>query len=145
MLMKTTKKLILIITPHIKGGPWQWGNDLANEINKIEKKFYAKQIYSVKDKLLSPFRRDAKLIHTTNPLAFSFLMRPLILTIHGKIHGNFWKFFYWLGFYRASAVTMPSEFLKKSFNIKNALVIPNAIDTANFSEVMPEERDYFNI
>lgn len=144
-MSESQKKLILIITPHIKGGPWQWGADLANEINKIEKKFYTKQIYSIKDKLLSPFRMDAKLIHTTNPLAFSFLTRPLILTVHGKIHGNFWKFFYWLGSRRASAVTVPSEFLKKSLNIKNALVIPNAVNIDNFSEVAPEERDYFNI
>ncbi len=89
--MKTTKKLILIITPHIKGGPRKWGADLADENNKAEKEFYAEAIYSIKDKLLSLFGRDAKLIHTTNPLAFSFLMRPLILTIHGKIHGNFFK------------------------------------------------------
>ncbi|MBI2635342.1 MAG: glycosyltransferase family 4 protein [Parcubacteria group bacterium] len=144
-MIKTTKKLILIITPHIKGGPWQWGADLVSEINKAEKEFCAKQIYLVKDKLLSPFRWNIKLIHTTNPLAFSFLMRPLILTIHGKIHGSFWKFFYWLGYHRASIVTVPSEFLKNSLNIKNAIVIPNAIDISNFIEVKLEERDYFNI
>ena len=141
---KSQKKLILLITPHKKGGPWQWGADLVGELNKTEE-FYAKHIFTLREKFLSPFNFKNRILHTTNPLAFSFLMRPLILTIHGKIHGNFWKFFYWLGSRRASVITMPSEFLKNSLNIKNAVVIPNAIDTDNFSEVVPEERDYFNI
>ncbi len=141
---KSQKKLILLITPHKKGGPWQWGADLVGELNKTER-FEAKHIFTLREKFLSPFNFKNRILHTTNPLAFSFLMRPLILTIHGKIHGNFWKFFYWLGSRRASVITMPSEFLKNSLNIKNAVVIPNAIDTENFSEVAPEERDYFNI
>ena len=92
--MKSQKKLILIITPHKKGGPWQWGADLAAQINNSGE-FEAKHIFSVKDKLLSVFNFKAAIIHTTNPLAFSFLMRPIILTIHGQIFGWFWKFFYW--------------------------------------------------
>lgn len=142
---KITKKLILIITPHIKGGPWQWGVDLVNKINETDKKFCAEQIYSVKDKLLSPFRQDVKLIHTTNPLAWSVLLRPIILTIHGKVNGWFWKFFYWAGYYRAPVVTVPSEFLKKSLRLKKAIVIPNAIDMLKFTEVIPAERGFFNV
>ncbi|MDP3793670.1 MAG: glycosyltransferase family 4 protein, partial [Candidatus Uhrbacteria bacterium] len=141
---KSQKKLILLITPHKKGGPWQWGADLVGELNKTER-FEAKHIFTLREKFLSPFNFKNRILHTTNPLAFSFLMRPLILTIHGRIHGLFWKLFYWLGVHRASIVTVPSEFLKNSINIKNAVVIPNAIDTENFSEVRPEERDYFNI
>ena len=138
------KKLILIITPHIKGGPWQWGANLVNELNKTGE-FSAKHIYAIKEKFLIPLDFKNRLIHTTNPLAFSFLMKPLILTVHGKIHGNFWRFFYWLGIHRSSVVTTPSEFLKNSLNIKNAAVIPNAVDISNFNEVKPEERDFFNI
>lgn len=141
---ESQKKSVLVITPHIKGGPWQWGADLVSELNKT-KKFKTQHIFTLKDKLLSIFEFKSDLIHTTNPLAFSFLMRPLILTIHGKIHGNFWKFFYWLGCHRASIVTMPSEFLKTLLNIKNATVIPNAINISNFDEVKPKEKDYFNI
>lgn len=138
------KKQILVITPHIKGGPWQWGDDLVGELNKTEG-FEAKHIFSLKEKFLSPFIFSSRIIHTTNPLAFSFLMRPLILTVHGKIHGSFWKFFYWFGIKRASVVTVPSNFLKNFLGIKKAVVIPNAINVANFSEVNLTERDYFNI
>lgn len=141
---KSQKKLILVITPRKKGGPWQWGADLVSELNKTEE-FEAKHIVSLKDKFLSPFSFDGRIIHTTNPLAFSFLMRPLILTIHGKVHGSFWKFFYWLGIRRASAVTVPSNFLKNYLGIKKAVVISNAINVVNFSEVNLADRDYFNI
>lgn len=138
------RKLVLIITPHIKGGPWQLGKDLAAKIAKTGE-FRSEHIFALKDKFFSPFRFKARLIHTTNPLAFSVLMRPLILTVHGKIHGSFWKFFYRLGFIRASAVTVPSEFLKKSLNLKKAIVIPNAIDIAKFDKITLAERDFFNI
>lgn len=141
---ESQKKSILIITPHIKGGPWQWGADLVFNLGKT-KNFDAKHIFTVKDKLLSPFKFKFNILHTTNPLAFSFLMRPMILTIHGKIHGNFWKFFYWFGSRRALAVTVPSEFLKNSLNIKNAIVIPNAIDISNFTAVKLKKWDFFNI
>lgn len=141
---KSQKKSILIITPHIKGGPWQWGADLVFNLNKT-KEFKAKHTFALKDKFFSPFEFGSNILHTTNPLAFSFLLKPLILTIHGKIHGNFWKFFYWLGSRRASAVTTPSEFLKNLLGIKNAVVIPNAIDISNFTAVKLEERDFFNI
>lgn len=141
---KSQNKSVLIITPHIKGGPWQWGADLACELNKTEE-FEAKHVFSLRDKFLSPFNPKNRILHTTNPLAFSFLMRPLILTIHGKIHSFFWKFFYWLGVQRASVVTVPSIFLKNYLGIKKAIVIPNAIDTLKFSEVNLAMHDYFNI
>lgn len=137
-------KLVSVITPHIKGGPWQWGHDLALELNRT-KKFKAAHIFSIKDKLLSPFNFRTAIIHTTNPLAFSFFLRPSILTIHGKIHGNFWKIFYRLGVYRFSVITVPSEFLKKFLGLEKALIIPNAINVSDFPEVNPVERDFFNI
>lgn len=141
---ESQKKLILVITPHKKGGPWQWGADLVNELNK-NSEFRAEHIFKIRDKFLSPFRPGVKLIHTTNPLAFSVLLRPIILTIHGKIHGLFWKCFYWLARFRASIVTIPSEFLKKSLDFKKAVVIPNAINLAKFNEVDLVSRDFFNI
>ncbi len=143
-MKESQKKLILIITPHKKGGPWNWGADLVNELNK-NSEFRAEHIFKIRDKFLSPFKPGVKLIHTTNPLAFSFLFRPIILTIHGKIHGPFWKFFYWLSRFRASAVTIMSEFLKKSLSFKEAVVIPNAIDLSKFSKVNLISRDFFNI
>jgi len=137
-------KNISIVTPHIKGGPWQWGRDLFLELNKTEK-FKARHIFSIKDKLLSQFIFKTALIHTTNPLAFSFFLKPIILTIHGKIHGSIWKALYWFGVYRANIVTVPSEFLRKSLGIERAIVIPNAINLSEFSEVDPTERDFFNV
>ncbi|MDP3004177.1 MAG: glycosyltransferase family 4 protein [Candidatus Azambacteria bacterium] len=143
-MKESQKKLILVITPHKKGGPWQWGADLVNELNK-NSEFKAEHIFKIRDKLFSPFRPGVKLIHTTNPLAFSVLLKPTILTVHGKIFGLFWNFFYLLGYYRASVVTAPSEFLKKSLNFKKALVIPNAVDLSKFNQVNLMERDFFNI
>jgi len=143
-MKESQKKLILVITPHKKGGPWNWGADLVNELNK-NSEFRAEHIFKIRDKLFSPFRLGVKLIHTTNPLAFSIFLRPIILTVHGKIYDPFWKFFYWLGRFRASAVTVPSEFLKKSLGFKEAVVIPNAIDLSKFSKVNLISRDFFNI
>ena len=141
---ESQKKRILIITPRIKGGPWQWGFDLVGALNKTGE-FGADHVFTLREKFLSPIDFKSHLIHTTNPLAFLFSMRPLILTIHGKIHGNFWKFFYWLCIYRANIVTVPSEFLKKSLGLEKAIIVPNAIDLSEFSEVDPAERDFFNV
>ncbi len=143
-MKKSKRELISVITPHIKGGPWQWGEDLVNNLNRFSE-FSARHVFEVKDKLLSPFNLKTGLIHTTNPLAWSVLFRPLILTVHGRIYGNFWKFFYWFCCFRASAVTVPSEFLKKSLGIKKAVVIPNAIDVSKFKETVLMEREFFNI
>ena len=142
-MKESQKKLILVITPHKKGGPWKWGFDLVNELNKSSE-FKAEHIFKIRDKLFSPFRFGVALIHTTNPLSWTVSARPLILTIHGKYYG-IWKFFYWLGRFRASVVTVPSEFLKKSLGFKEAVVIPNAIDLSKFSKVNLISRDFFNI
>ncbi len=138
------KKLISVMTPRVMGGPWQWGRDLADGIN-ASGKFRAEHIFSVKDKFLNSFRFGVKLTHTTNPLAWSVFLRPLILTIHGRPKNRLWKFFYWLGYYRASAVTTPSEFLKKSLGFKRAVVIPNSVDFSKFFESDLADRDFFNI
>lgn len=138
------KKLILVITPRKRGGPWQWGADLVNELNKSSE-FKAEHIYEIKDKLLSPFRLGANLIHTTNPLAWTILAKPLILTVHGKFFGWFWKFFYKLGCFKASAVTIPSEFLKKSLGFEKATVVYNGIDLSKFQKTNPLQRNFFNI
>ena len=138
------KKLILIITPRKRGGPWQWGADLVNELNKSSE-FKAEHIFEIKDKLLSPFRLGVKLIHTTNPLAWTVLARPLILTVHGRFFGWFWKAFYKLGYFKASAVTIPSEFLKKYLGFKKATVICNGIDLSKFQKTNLSQRDFFNI
>lgn len=143
-MKESQKKLILVITPRKKGGPWQWGADLVNELNQ-NSEFRAEHIFKIRDKLFSPFRSGVKLIHTTNPLVFSILLRPIILTVHGKIHSSFWKFFYWLGYIRASVTTVPSEFLKKSLQLKKAVVIPNAVNLSKFSETNFSNRDFFNI
>lgn len=143
-MKKSKRELISVITPHIKGGPWQWGEDLVNNLNRFSE-FSARHVFDVKDKLLSPFNLKTGLIHTTNPLAWSVLFRPLILTVHGRIYGNFWKFFYRFGCLRASAITVPSEFLKKSLGIKKAVVIPNAIDVSKFKETVLTEHEFFNI
>ena len=138
------KKLILVITPRKRGGPWQWGADLANELNKSSE-FKAEHIFEIKNKLLSPFKLGVKLIHTTNPLAWTILARPLVLTVHGKFFGRFWKFFYRLGYFRASAITVPSEFLKAYLGFKKAAVIYNGIDLSKFQKTNPSQRDFFNI
>jgi len=143
-MKESQKKLILVITPHKKGGPWQWGADLVKELNAGDE-FRAKHIFRIRDKLLSPFRPNTKLIHTTNPLAFSIFFKPMILTVHGKIHGLFWKIFYSIGCFRASVITTPSKFLKNLLGFKKAIVIPNAIDLARFGEVTLAESDYCNI
>ena len=141
---ESQKKLILIITPRKKGGPWQWGADLVNELNKSSE-FKAEHIFEIKDKLLSPFKLGVKLIHTTNPLAWSVLAKPLILTAHGKFFGLLWNIFYKLGYFKASAVTVPSEFLKNYLGFKKAAVIYNGIDLSKFQKTNTSQKDFFNI
>ncbi|MBI4919698.1 glycosyltransferase family 4 protein [Candidatus Azambacteria bacterium] len=143
-MKESQKKLILVITPRKKGGPWSWGADLVGELNK-DSEFRAEHIFKIGDKILSPFRTGVELIHTVNPLAFSVFFRPMVLSIHGKIHGSFWKFFYWLGRLRASAITVPSEFLKTTLNLEKAIVIPNAINLDKFANVDLVSRDFYNI
>ena len=143
-MRESQKKLILIITPRKKGGPWQWGADLVNELNKSSE-FKAEHIFEIKDKLLSPFKSGAKLVHTTNPLAWTVLAKPLILTVHGKFFGRFWKLFYKLGYFRATAVTVPSEFLKKYLGFEKAAVIYNGVDLSKFQKTNLLQRDFFNI
>ncbi len=143
-MKESQKKLILIITPRKKGGPWQWGSDLTNELNKCSE-FKAEHIFKIGDKLLSPFRPGVKLIHTTNPLMWTILARPLILTVHGKFFGWFWNFFYKLSYFRASAVTVPSEFLKEYLRFKKAAVIYNGVDLSKFQKTKPLQKDFFNI
>ena len=143
-MSESQKKSVLIITPHKKGGPWYWGVDLTSELNKTQI-FQARHVYSIKEKLLNPFNQHIKLIHTTNPLAFSVSLRPIILTVHGKPHGWFWKLFYHLAYLWVSTITTPSEFLKKSLNFKKAVVIPNAVNWQKFSEANLSDRDFFNI
>ncbi|KKS44884.1 hypothetical protein A2567_01860 [Candidatus Azambacteria bacterium RIFOXYD1_FULL_42_11] len=138
------KKLILIITPHLKGGPWQWGRDLVEKINEAGQ-FQTEHIFNAGDKFLSPFRFGANVIHTTNPLAWSVLFQPLILTVHGRPGNRLWSFFYCFSYYCASIVTVPSEFLKTTLKFKKALVIPNAINISKFPEVKLTARDFFNI
>mgnify|MGYP001608595329 CR=1 FL=1 len=143
-MKESQKKLILIITPRKRGGPWQWGADLANELNKSSE-FKAEHIFEIKDKLLSPFKLGVKLVHTTNPLAWTILAKPLILTVHGKFFGWLWKVFYKLGYFKASAVTVPSEFLKKYLGFEKATVIYNGVDLSKFQKTKLSQRDFFNI
>lgn len=143
-MKESQKKLILVITPRKKGGPWSWGADLVGELNK-NSEFRAEHIFKISDKISSPFRMGVELIHTTNPLAFSIFFRPIVLSIHGKIHGSFWKFFYWLGRLRASAITVPSEFLKTALGLERAVVVPNAVDSDKFTAVDLASRDFYNI
>src|SRR3989344_3926868 len=47
-MSESQKKLVLVITPHIKGGPWQWGADLVFNLNET-KEFRAKHIFNLNE------------------------------------------------------------------------------------------------
>lgn len=129
---------INILSPYRKGGPWQWSEDLARELNKNN--IQARHVHGLFKLLGSPFFQNCDLVHTTVPIPFSLWNKPMVLTIHGDYRKdkNIWSAFYPLAIKKADRVTVPSEFLKKELGLKEAIVIPNGVQ----ADFLPDKEEF---
>ena len=136
---------INILTSVHKGGPYNWGRDLAYLLNK--KGFIANHVHKLKEVLISPFYQDADIIHATLPLTYKLWRKSVVLTVKGdySIEKRKWRLFYPIAIKKADVITTPSYFLKERLNLDDAVVIPNAIFPNQFKVVKHSEKDVINL
>ena len=136
---------INILTSVHKGGPYNWGRDLAYLLNK--KGFIANHVHKLKEVLISPFYQDADIIHTTLPLTYKLWRKSVVLTVKGdySIEERKWRLFYPIAIKKADVITAPSQFLKEKLTLDDAIVIPNAILPEQFKMVEHSDKDVINL
>lgn len=118
------KKIALITFP--AGGPFVWAKNLQKHL--IPKGYHCQLFSGRKDYLLAQLRYF-DLVHTCVPVP-NLLTKKYILTIHGNYleEKHLSQYLFPVCIKRAAVVTTPSQFLKQTLHLKNALVIPNGID-----------------
>jgi glycosyltransferase involved in cell wall biosynthesis len=139
---------INIATPVRKGGPYYWGQSLANILNKYNNKnIYASHIYDLKDVLLTPFFQDCDIFHAAIPITYRLWNKPVIFTVHGeyRIEQNLWRGFFPLAMKMADVITVPSAYLMDALDIKNARIIPNAIYIEKYGKAIHSEKKDINV
>jgi glycosyltransferase involved in cell wall biosynthesis len=135
-----------IITPVHTGGPYNSGKNLAKILNN--RGITTSWTHKLPEVLLSPFWQNADIVHSMGiPIGFRLWRKPLVLTMKGEytIENNLWQPLYPGAIRHANVVTTPSFFLKERLNLKNALVIPNAVFLENFHIVTHSEKSVVNL
>lgn len=124
---------IAVLTPVSKGGPFIWGRNLVDELQK--KGFEAEHICTLSKLFKTMFYTDADLVHTTVPLCFRLWSKPVVLTVKGDFRREkrIWRIFYPLSIKLASAITCSTKFLKHKLSLKTNIIIPNAVNLKKFS------------
>jgi len=137
---------VSVLTPHRKGGPFNWGKNLVESINGSGH-HKAGHVHDIPGLLSAPLWQDADLIHTTVPLAVRLWKKPVMLTVHGdySIENNVWKYLYPHAIRMADAVTTPSTFLKERLSLDRAEVIPNAVFPERFRAPVRDAGDVVNL
>jgi glycosyltransferase involved in cell wall biosynthesis len=122
---------IAILTP-LSGGPFQWGRQLTEMINR-QSGYQATHIQGVWPIIRAQFRVDADLVHTSLPITIHGWRKPIVLTIKGDytIERRIWRPFYRAAIKTADRLTVPSRFLQARLSLPTASVIPNAIVETN--------------
>jgi len=138
-------KINILLPTTRPSGPYDWGTNLANMLNQRQISAYC--TYEPSKLLASLFSQNADIIHTTVPLTYKLWKKPVVMTIHGEYtrEKNIWRFFYPLAIGKAQIVTVPSRFLKERLNLKEAVVIPNAVIPESFSQVQHSEKKVINL
>ena len=136
---------VSVLTPFRGGGPYNWGHSLAREINK--RGLSAEHIHRLPELLASPFYQQADVVHTTVPLGYKLWKKPVVFTICGDYtcERNIWRFFTPMAIKRADVVTTRSHFLKERLNLRDAIVIPNAVLPKEFRQVKHSDKDTINL
>jgi glycosyltransferase involved in cell wall biosynthesis len=138
-MKNNNKTKILFISPIRKGGPYNVLKNLSKEFDKNSKyqtKFYA----SLKGYLFGIFSNRYDIIHTVLPIPFNIFRKKIILHIHGdyrieKSLNNPLGYIYPLAIKNADKIIVPSNFLKKKLDIKNAIVINNPIEDKKIEKI----------
>lgn len=143
-------KRIGIYTPYRKGGPWYWGQKLARMVNMYSDNFHALHSYRLAELLASPIIARGDIIHSVNPIPRKLWSKPYVLTIKGNYlqeQANPLSRFYPAAIKAADIVTVPSWYLKKSLGLKEAVIIPNAVEVERFkrTELQPTTNRPVNI
>lgn len=120
-----------ILTPVRKGGPWKWGATLAEHLNN-RGHWKAVHIHALPQVLLSPVYQGCDIVHTALPVTHRLWRKPVILTIRGDYRrdNNVWSGMYPKAIKMADIVTVSSQFMKEELGIKDAIVIPPAVDVS---------------
>lgn len=127
------------------GGPLTWGRQLEYKINRQDG-FKVRHIHDFSKLLLAPLFQRADIVHSTIPITTRLWSKPYILTIKGdfRIEKHIWRSFYRNAITIADTITVPSIFLKERLGLKNAVVIPNAINPSIYQTRKGAIRDFYN-
>lgn len=136
---------INVLTPPRLGGPFYWAQNLVKLLNS--KGITSQHIYRMNDLFVSPFYQNADIIHAALPMSFRLWKKKYVFTIKGdySIERRRWRFLNSLAIIKADIVTTPSIFLKKKLQLKDAIVIPNAIFSNEYFPVNHTEKNKLNL
>jgi len=137
---------INVLTQVHHGGPYNWGRILVSQLNN--RGFEARHIHKLFQLLASPIHQNADIIHGSVLLGYRLWKKPLILTIHGEYpmeKENIWRHLYPSAIARADIITTPSFFLKDRLNLKDAIVIPNAVAAEQYRVIEHTRQDTINL
>ncbi len=138
---------INILTDPRSGGPFQWGQSLVRVINNSQDKIRAKHVHILPGLVISCLYQNADIIHSTIPIPFKLWRKPTVVTMLGDytIEPNIWQMFYPKTITKANIVTTPSRLLKQKLDLKNAVVIPNAVFPEEFEPTLHISKDQLDI
>jgi len=120
-------KEVKIMVPR-NGGPMKWGLDLSESLRR--KGIVNNCVHTTGRLLAAPFSNGADIVHTVIPVPYRLWREPVVLTIKGdyRREKRIWRRPYDVAIRKASAITVPSDYLKNRLDIpEGAVVIPNAV------------------
>jgi len=128
------------------GGPYQWGQDLEEELPRwgIE----ARHVASYARYTMSLFRTNADLIHTTVPIPMKLWRRPVLLTVQGDFteEHSLLQRYYPAMVVNADATTTSSRYVKNKIPLPgDTAVIPNPIFPDRFKATEHGTRERLNL
>lgn len=135
---------VLIFTSYF-GGPYQWGRDLAQELQS--RGVDAAHVHSFVPRLLGLIHVAADVLHTTIPFPVKLWSKPILLTIQGNftIEKNVLQKYYPKAIKQASAVSTSSSYLQDAIPLPRAVLIPNAVFPERFRAAQHGTRDKLNL
>jgi glycosyltransferase involved in cell wall biosynthesis len=135
-----------IVTPVRPGGPYFFGKNLRTILNT--KGINATWTHALPSILTAPLWQRSDIVHSSGiPITYRLWKKPLVLTVHGEfpIEKNIWQTLFPLSIRKADIITTPSYFLKEKLNLKEAIVIPNAIFPNQIKTVRHSEKNVINL